>query len=71
MHATPEIITSAMHLYFTGASFRGVRDFLKLQGVQFSQQSVWNWVKRYSSLMEGYLDQMRPQLGDTWRTDEM
>ena len=71
MRATPEIITSAMQIYFTGASFRGVRDFLKLRGVKFSQQSVWNWVARYTKLMEGYLEQIRPQLGDTWRTDEM
>ncbi len=71
MHATPQIITSAMQLYFTGASFRGVRDFLKLQGAEFSQQSVWNWVEKYTVLMENYLEQIRPQLGDTWRTDEM
>jgi len=71
MRATPEIITNAMKIYFSGASFRGVRDFLKLQGVKFSQQSIWNWVARYTKLMEGYLEQIRPQLGDTWRTDEM
>jgi len=71
MHATPEIITSAMQIYFTGVSFRGVRDFLKLRGAEFSQQSVWNWVNKYTRLMENYLEQIRPQLGDTWRTDEM
>ena len=71
MRATPEIITNAMQIYFAGASFRGVRDFLKLRGVKFSQQSVWNWVNRYTRLMEGYLESIRPQLGDTWRTDEM
>ena len=71
MRATPEIITSAMQIYFTGASFRGVRDFLKLRGVKFSQQSVWNWVEKYTKLMEGYLEQIKPQLGDVWRTDEM
>ncbi len=71
MRATPEIITSAMQIYFTGASFRGVKDFLKLKGVKFSQQSVWNWVEKYTKLMEGYLEQIRPQLGDVWRTDEM
>lgn len=71
MRATPEIITSAMQIYFTGASFRGVRDFLKLQGVKFSQQSVWNWVAKYTALMDAYLEKIRPQLGETWRTDEM
>jgi transposase-like protein len=71
MRATPEIVTNAMKIYFSGASFRGVRDFLKLQGVKFSQQSVWNWVEKYTKLMESYLEEIKPQLGDTWRTDEM
>jgi putative transposase len=71
MHASPQVVTSAMTLYFTAESFRGVSRFLKLQGVKFSQQSVWNWVSKYTKLMEDYLDQIRPQLSDTWRTDEM
>jgi len=71
MHATPEIITSAMQLYFTGESFRGVRNFLKLQGVKFSHQAVYDWVKKYTALMERYLDEITPQVGDTWRTDEL
>jgi len=71
MHATPQMITSAMQLYFTGESFRGVKNFLKLQGVKFSHQSVYNWVEKYTELMESYLEQIRPQLSDTWRTDEL
>jgi transposase-like protein len=71
MHASPQVITSAMQLYFTGESFRGVSRFLKLQGVKFSQQAVWKWVAKYTKLMDDYLEQIRPQLSDTWRTDEM
>ena len=36
MRATPQIITSAMQLYFTGESLRNVQKFLKLQGVTVS-----------------------------------
>ena len=36
MHATPEMITSALQLYFTGESLRNVQKFLKLQGVKIS-----------------------------------
>lgn len=71
MHATPQIITSAMQLYFSGESFRGVKNFLKLQGVKFSHQAVYDWVKKYTALMEEYLEQIKPQVGDTWRTDEL
>ena len=35
MHASPQIITSAMQLYFTGESLRGVQKFIKLQGLTF------------------------------------
>ena len=71
MHAIPLVITSAMTLYITGESLGGVARFLKLQGVTFTQQSVWNWVSKYTKLIEDYLEQIRPQLSDTWRTDEM
>ena len=36
MHATPQMVTSAMQLYFTGESFRNVKRFLELQGVKMS-----------------------------------
>jgi hypothetical protein len=34
MHATHQMLTSALQLYFTGESFRNVQKFLKLQGVK-------------------------------------
>ena len=36
MGATPQSITSAMQLYFTGESLRSVQKFLRLQGVNVS-----------------------------------
>jgi transposase-like protein len=71
MHTSPQAITEAMQLYFTGESFRGVRDFLKLQGVTISHVGVIKWVKKYVKLMEGYLDQIKVQVGDNWATDEL
>ncbi len=71
MHATPQIITSAMQLYFSGASFRSVKQFLRLQGANYSHQSVYNWVQKYVSLMEKYLEGITPQVGNAWRTDEI
>ena len=71
MHGTPQLITSAMQLYFTGESLRNVQKFLKLQGLKISHQTVWNWIKRYVSLMDGYLEKITPQVSNTWRTDEL
>ncbi len=71
MRASPQAITSAMQLYFTGESFRNVQKFLRLQGVNVSHVAVYSWVRKYVHLMEGYLDRLTPQLGDAWRTDEL
>jgi transposase-like protein len=71
MKARPEVITSAMQLYFTGESLRNVQKFLRLQGVNVSHVAVYKWIAKYVRLMEKYLDQIKPQVGDTWRADEM
>ena len=71
MHATPQNITSAIQLYFSGESFRNVQKFLKLQGLKISHQTVYNWIMRYVALMEGYLAKMTPNVSGTWRTDEL
>jgi putative transposase len=71
MHATPQIITTAMQLYFTGESFRNVQKFLKLQGVRMSHVTVYKWVKKYATLMQTYLEKIQPKVGDAWRTDEL
>jgi transposase-like protein len=55
MHATPQMITSALQLYFTGKSFRNVQKFFKLQGVKITHVAVYKWIKKYVKLMETYL----------------
>lgn len=71
MRASPKIITSAMQLYFTGESLRNVQKFIKLQGVDVSHKTIYVWIKKYTKLMESYLDKITPQVSDTWRADEI
>jgi transposase-like protein len=71
MRATPQIITSAMQLYFTGESLRNVQKFLKLQGVTVSHVAVGKWIKKYVRLMNNYVEKIVPNVGDTWRADEI
>lgn len=71
MRASPQVITSAMQLYFTGESFRNVQRFLRLQGIEVSHKTIYKWIKKYVSLMHGYLDQITPQVSDMWRSDEL
>lgn len=55
MHASPQVITSAMQLYFTGESYRNIEKFLNQQGTKFSHVAIYEWIKKYVSLMDNYL----------------
>ncbi len=71
MRASPQAITGAMQLYFTGESLRNVQKFLRLQGITVSHVAVLKWIRKYVRLMQSYLDKMAPKLGETWRADEL
>jgi transposase-like protein len=71
MKHNPQAITTAMQLYFSGESLRNTARSLKLLGAQVSHQTVYNWIEKYTTLMEKYLDKITPQVSDTWRADEL
>ena len=71
LKATPQVVTSALQLYFTGESLRNVQRLLNLQGVNVTHQTVYNWIKRYVALMQKYLDKITPQVSPVWRADEL
>jgi transposase-like protein len=67
----PKGITTAMQLYFSGESLRNVSKSLRLLGMEVTHQTVYNWIKKYTGLMEKYLEKIVPQVGETWRADEI
>jgi putative transposase len=71
MKHNPKAITAAMQLYFSGESLRNTTQSLKLLGVQVSHKTVYNWIKKYTKLMEKYLEKITPNVSDTWRADEI
>jgi len=71
MKANSRAITSAMQLYFTGESLRNVQKLLRLQGVEVSHVAIYKWIRKYVRLMEKYLEQIQPQVSNTWRADEL
>jgi len=71
MKHSPQGITTAMQLYFSGESLRNTARSLRLLGVQVSHKTVFYWIKRYTELMEKYLDKITPNVSDTWRADEL
>ncbi len=58
MKHNPKGITIAMQLYFSGESLRNVSKALKLIGMDVTHQTVYNWIKKYTQLMEKYLDKI-------------
>jgi len=64
-------VTSALQLYFTGESLRNTQKFLRLQGVEVSHQTIYNWIAKYTELMRKYLGRITPQVSGTWRADEL
>ena len=71
MRATPDQITIAMNLYFNGESSRKAAQSIALTGVKVSYKTIQNWIKKYVELMDKYLDKITPQVGESWRTDEV
>jgi len=44
---------------------------LRLIGVDVTYQTIWNWIKKYTTLMNEYLEQITPEVSGAWRTDEL
>jgi transposase-like protein len=71
MKATPQTVTLAMQLYFSGLSFASTSKAMRLKGVKISSVGVDKWVRKYVRLMKRLTDDLTPQAGDKWRTDEL
>ena len=71
MKSSPQIITSAMQLYFSGESLRNVAKSLRVMGVKVSHVAVYKWIEKYTLLMKQYLEQIKPNVSDAWRADEV
>jgi transposase-like protein len=71
MKHNPQAITTAMQMYFSGESLRNTAKTLRLIGAEVSYQTVYNWIEKYTTLMEKYLDRITPNVSDTWRADEL
>jgi transposase-like protein len=71
MKHNPQAITSAMQLYFSGESLRNTQKSLKLLGVQVCHKTIFMWIKKYTKLMKDYVENLMPNVSDTWRADEL
>lgn len=71
MKHSAQAITTAMQMYFSGESLRNTQRTLQLTGTKVSHVTISNWIKKYTNLMKSYVDRIEPNVGSTWRADEI
>ena len=71
MKHNPKAITAAMQLYFSGESLRNTQRSLEFIGTKVSHRTVANWIEKYVTIMKEYMDNIKPNVGQTWRADEV
>ena len=72
LKTNPQVITVTLDLYFKGVSLRKIADHLKqFYNLKVTHVSVYNWIERYITVLDGYVSSLDPELSDTWHTDEM
>jgi len=68
----PNIICLTLDLYFKGVSLRKITDHLKqFYGLNVSHVTIYNWIKKYISILSEYVSTLEPELSDIWHADEM
>jgi len=71
MKHNPKAVTTAMQLYFSSESFRNTMRSLEFIGTDVNYQTVANWIEKYTGIMKTYADNIKPNVGQTWRADEV
>ena len=68
---SPEIVSEAMHLYFSGTSSNAIADLFETRGIDVDGSTVRKWVKRYSKVAHLFTDSITPDVGKWYRADEV
>jgi len=72
MKYSPKIIALTLDLYFKGVSLRKISHHLKeFYSLNICYKSVYNWIEKYVKIMNEYINNINPNVGEVWHTDEM
>ena len=64
-------ITIGVEMLFAGLSSRKTANALRVVGCTVSYITVQNWAKRFGDLLDTFLYEITPHVGEDWRTDEV
>lgn len=71
MRTRAEVVASALNLYYDGLStWKIQRQIAKIFKVDVSPTAIWKWVMKYSELVSGYIETLKPQLSGKYHHDE-
>lgn len=69
---SPEMITLTLDLYFSGMSYNKIARTLNDNfSMNLGAASVYRWAKRFVPMISKYVNNLAPQLSDTWAADEL
>ena len=66
-----KIVTLTMDLYFKGLSLRDISDTVyQFYGLKLHHETVRRWIRRFSDIMNNYVDTLHPKLSGKIEVDE-
>jgi len=70
--ANPQTITLIMDLYYKGLSTRKIQHNLKqVFGIKISHVAIYGYIKKFTKMIDEYVNQFKANTGEMWHTDEM
>ena len=71
MKVSPQHISSAMSMYYTGSSITDIRNHIRQEtGYYPSKSVVFGWIDKYTDEAVKHFRSYKPKVGDTWIADE-
>jgi transposase-like protein/predicted nucleic acid-binding Zn finger protein len=68
----PKIITESLNLYLSGMSLRNIARHIKItHNRKITHASIYNWFRKYLTIIKEYVDSITPQSSNVWSLDEM
>ncbi len=69
---SPETISLTLDLYFSGMSLRKIaRAMSDHFNTDMSYGTIYSWIQKYIPKISKYVNNLAPQLSDTWHADEV
>jgi len=71
MKVSPQHISGALSMYYTGSSITDIRNHIRQEtGYHPSKSVVFDWIEKYTKQAEKQFSNVKPRVGNTWIADE-